>query len=245
MSATFHGSTEYIQQPDRREWDKSNGWQTIRSWIGPREGSLTFAQGVTDDGAIKVTVADDGPTSTITASYPDIRDGATVNSETGIEINVTWELDYSDLAKDILSHTYFSSVGSGVKADLVAAKAAVDAGEPVNAAWDTKAQEYYQFLSQGTTDYEMQAPVLRKTVKVAEAAGVKAATTGVGRSGAAPSDCPQVLWDNPTTNADGTSLTWLKKGPRVLDIGKGKFSITQEWVGARWSSILYCGNDSP
>jgi hypothetical protein len=245
MSATFHGSTEYIQQPDRREWDKANGWQTVRAWIGPREGSLPFAQTITADGAIKVTVADDGPTSTITASYPDIRDAASVNSEYGTELNVAWELDVSELEKDIVTHKAITPYNDGDRVDINEAKTAAADGKPMNPNWSAEASELYRFLSQGTTGYLVFAPILRKTIKVTDAAGVKASLDNVGRAGAAPADCPQILWDNPTATADGDAMQWLKKGPRVLEIGRGKYSIVQEWVGAKWSTILYGGNDSP
>jgi hypothetical protein len=244
MPGTFQGSSDVIEQPSRRDYSKSNGWATIRSWVGPRDAIYDFAVELTSTGAESLSITDEGPTSTVTATYPDAQDSS-IDSTQGID-NVEWELLGSDLEKPLETHSALNPGTDATKIDdITAAKAAAINGNPLDAAWGTAAQQLYQLMSQGVQAYVTTQYVLRKTIKVARGSEVQASLSNVNRV-EAPSGVPTDLFNVPTSTGDGSTLEWLKKPPTVRALGKGKFAIEQEWWGAtKWSSGLYGGTSSP
>lgn len=230
------------QQPDRREWSESVGWQTVRTWIVPADDRAALEQELIEDGAIKVSSVDDGATSTVSGTYPDARDGSQPGAEPQ---NVTWELVGNDLMKDIRTHSSLEPATDDDRRYIAEAKAAVDTGEePASmTSWTTKAWNVYYLLSKGTTDYVLTQYVLRKTIRVSESDGVKASLTNVNKV-EAPSGVPGALFSLPSEQGDG-AIQWLKKPPTVTYLGRGKYAITQEWWAGKWSSVLYGGSATP
>jgi hypothetical protein len=247
MSATWI-SKKRNQQPDKREWSESMGWQTVRTWIVPADDRAALEQELITDGAIKVSSTDDGATSTVSGTYPDARDGAQP-SETAA--NVVWELLGSDLNKDIRTHKDLraadGSAGDSARKDINAAFEAVSAGSALVSTWDTKAATIFRLLSKGTTEYAVTIYVLRQTIKCAAADGVRASMDDCNRVVALPA-YPTSLFNLSglkMPDDSGTSVEWLKKPPTVTYLGGGKYAITQEYWGASWSQVLYGGTALP
>lgn len=235
---------EMIEQPKKRKWENGGGWFTTRRWLGPVEMALPFANGLTTDGAQNITVSsEDGPIGEVVADYPDGED-PTLDGEQGV-VNVTWELSALSNEKSLRTHTTLEPANDAERADLNLAEQAFLSGLPKNSSWGTKAKKLFDHLSKGTSAYSAHYWLLRKTTKCSRESGVTAALSGIDRVGD-PSGAPDALFDIPTGVGDGDSIEWKKSPPSVTYLGRGKFSITEEWIGAReWSSDLYGGSAEP
>ncbi len=241
--ANFQGSGSVLEQPKQRTWNKANGWSTVRTWIGEKQDIFDFSVDLASSlGAEQVDVTDEGPTATVRATYPDAQD-TSLDGNQGVD-NVEWELLGSDLEKPLVAHGFFDSFGDDtLKNELNEAAKAVKEATPKDGAWGIEAKVLYDMLSNGTEAYVLTRYVLRKTIKVARSSLVQASLTNVNKV-EAPTGVPTDLFEIPDEQGDGT-IEWLKKPPSVRALGKGKYSIEQEWWGGQWSEILYDGTDQP
>lgn len=241
-TTTFIGIKDMIRQPDRREWAVGTGDLTIRTYIGPQSQAAALKTQLVADGATKVTQADDGATSTVTATYPFIaEDGVPPTTNAGQ--NITWELLGNDLNKDLRTHSSLSPTTDAEAKDINAAIEAVSAGTAKVSSWCAKAGIVFDLYSKGTTEYVLTQFVLRKTIKVSAADGVAASLANCNKV-EAPTGVPTALFAIPTNQGDG-AIEWLKKPPTVAYLGNGKYSIAQEWWAGKWSQDLYGGTASP
>ncbi len=250
-SAIFSGSSDLQEQPKQRTWSAESGWATVRTWEGERSAIDAFANTLTSQGAIGLSVSSSGesPVGRVSATFPDAQD---VNLNANPE-NITWELFGNDLEKDLTTHSSIKPLTDADRNALVMAKDYVvnppgDTIAEINAAITAnlsgKSLKLYQHLSQGTTGYVVTHYVLRKTIKVAGNSAVIASLVGVNKV-EAPVGVPGVLFNVPTEQGDGT-IQWLKKPPQVQSLGRGKFQIVQEWWGSNvWSKDLYGGASLP
>lgn len=232
------------QQPDRREWSESVGWQTVRTWIVPADDRAALEQELIADGAIKVSSVDDGATSFVSGTYPDARDGSQPSTDPQNEI---WELLGGDLNKDIRTHKNIAPTSDSESKDINAAFEAVAAGTAKVSTWGTRAGYAFDLLSKGTTEYVTTVFVLRHTVKCASTDGYTASMANLNRVVALPS-YPTALFNLSglkIPDDSSKSVEWLKKPPTVTYLGGGKYAVTQEYWGALWSSILYGGSATP
>lgn len=238
--ATIQGSFIEEQGTIYRQ-TKDGGWETTRTWEGEKATIRAFAATLSAGGAENVEVTEDGPTAKVSATYADAQDPI-IDQNQAVE-NVTWELLGNDLEKNLKTHSAITPASDGERADLNAAEAAVTAGTAKVAAWATKAKNLFDHLSKGTQAYLSTQYVLRKTTKVGRAAQVQASLSNVNKV-EAPVGVPTDLFNVPSDQGDG-AIQWLKKPPTVVYLGKGKFSIAQEWWGGKWSTQLYGGSATP
>lgn len=248
--AIFQGSTDLLEQPKRRTWSMEAGWATVRTWVGPKEATEAWAFKLsTTAGVSQVESSDDGAVGTVSATYPDPQTPGTNPS-----LNVTWELIGNSLEKPLETHSSIQSSDATIRGQLAKAKKyAMNPDEDLTpdqiaakiAAFDDKVKNWYALYSQGVTGYEVTYYVLRKTIKVASGDQVRASLSN-GNKVEAPTGVPTDLFDIPVDYGDSaTDYTWLKRPPTVTYLGRGKYSIQQEWWGAKWSQILYGGTKTP
>jgi len=250
MPGEFQGTTTVLEQPKKRTWTKADGWSTVRTWEGPTDAIFDKAVELSQiNGAEGVDLTEDGPTATVQATFPDAQDaGLDINQG---EENIEWELLGNDLEKDLKTHPYLKPASNADRKGLAAAERASQEATDPDPNWPSIADDYYKFLTQGTTAFILSQYVVRRTIKVSRLALVKASLANVNKvesplvSGM-PSD---LLFALPTIQVHGqttSALEWLKKTPQVRHLGRGKFSIQQEWWGAdKWSAALYNGTDVP
>ena len=249
---TFTGENGVLEQPKERQYSKGAGWSTIRKWIGPTTDILSLAASLaTEEKAQALSITGDGPTDTLTATYPDAQDGGGLDLSWSTD-NVSWELLGGQLEKDIRTHYSLFTTTEAEMADIIKAEYAARSGgvnmDGSNYAPTTIPGTYvYNFLRQGTTSYQIAQWVLRKTTKIGTGASVKVAVTGINKIESVSgtfNDGVIKLFDLPA--GDGwESIEWLKQTPQVRIIGRGKYSITQDWLGGVWSTLLYGGSHSP
>lgn len=244
MPGSFQGSTSVIEQPRQRTFAKGTGWATVRTWEGPRDDVFDFAKDLAaTGGAENINLTDEGPTAKVQATYPDAQDSS-IDATQG-EDNVEWELIGNDLEKKLQTHSDLDPGSDATKiTDMAAAVAAAAAGTPLDAGWGAAAQNVYNLLVQGVESYVVTHYVLRKTIKVARDSLVTASLSNVNKV-EAPVGVPAGLFGTPTNQGGTFTIEWLKKPPSVRYLGKGKFSIQQEWWAGKWSTGLYGGTHAP
>lgn len=239
------GQKSVLEQGKQRMWKAERGWATVRTWVGSKAACNAYLVTVQSSGATEIDCSEDGPTSTITATYPDAQDSSL--SALQSTQNITWELLGNDLEKNLKTFYTIFNQATGTAAqrqDLNAAEKAIKEATAINAGWYAGAQTYFKLASQGIESYLLTQYVLHKSIKVGGDGVVAASLANVNKV-EAPSGVPTILFSVPTDDGQGT-LEWLKKAPRVLYLGRGKYSIDQQWWGAaRWSNELYGGTGSP
>jgi hypothetical protein len=261
MVAQFSGTSDLLEQPQRRSFSLESGWSTIRTWQGPKDSVLVYAnQLAAERVATNIEVSNDGPVGTVSATYPDGQDE--VLDQDAETLNVTWELFSSDLEKDLSTHYQLIPTSDLERANQVKAKewvtnppinenyvatgnAATDTAAAIAyitssvAELDTKSKIIYDLMTRGTTSYIVAQYVIRKTIKVGRNSDVLASETNIGRV-TSIDGVPPGLFQIPGNHE------WLKKAPNVIFLGRGKYQIVQEWWGAdKWSQGLYAGTAQP
>lgn len=270
--SNFQGSGSIQEQPKKRTFNKANGWATVRTWIGERDDIFDFASELAVDNlAENVDVTDDGPTGTVTATYPDAQNTSLdLNQDLN---NVEWQLLGNDIEKDLQTHPTLRPSETDVAeqansvildkwlssppnppsiADPTAIQIRDYFVQQINGlkkdsgAADTKCKNRYLLHGLGVQSYVLTQYVIRKSIKVGRLSLVQASLTNVNRvESPSVSGMPlTLLFALPTKqyyNQVTSALEWLKKPPSVRALGNGKFSIEQEWWGADQWSTLLYG----
>lgn len=238
------GDAGPLEQPKVRTWTADRGWATVRVWKGAKEVIQSFIFTEQEPpGYESIRMTDEGEIATVEITYADSAAGVT---DAGA-MNVEWELLGNDLEKDLKTHSSLASDDDAILTQLAAAEKEflnpVSGIDYPRTEWDLKAKTLWRHLSKGTKAYLVTQYVLRKTIKVARDAGVLASLVGVNTV-EEPAGVPSDLFLQPTDQGDGP-IEWLKKPPTVRFLGRGKFSIVQEWWGGKWSGSLYLGSETP
>ena len=198
----------------------NDGTQTkVETWKGPYK-LLEAKQNAIGFTAKSTNLAPDGPNGILTITYeiPAPEDYQFTGSQTSIE--VVWQ----ELRKPIEQHPMFKNVPATEKKKAKdAAELEGEASEAAAQQLDTIAKKLYDFLINGTTDYNTGVPLVRRT---------KTRMAGSEGGGGA--------WfrDKPPVSVPG-SWEWLKTADERRKDGRA-FTLTEEWTGAtEWDKELY------
>jgi len=100
------GVNAFIEQAKKRTFSRQNGWATVRTWIGPKAKAEAKADELELDGAESIDVQEGVP-AIITATYPDDA-GDTRDEDNQAEANAIWEIQCSEMEKDLRTHGKFN-----------------------------------------------------------------------------------------------------------------------------------------
>ena len=247
--STIVGSTEAIEQPIRREWSASDGWQTIRSWMGPYAAVEALANefSTTTSGVDSMSLDKNGVEGILTTRIND--DPGTGTGGSVALANATWELILNEMMKPLRHSSYFDTGSAAIKTEYAQILDAFNQGQI--ASFSTTSNQGTVFkaaLIAGISDTMVAAPVLRQTmivsrrnevnVIVADAFTVKTSATILALI---PVD---FIWRSVLHPTTGTfkDYTWLQKLPTFRRIGRSRFEIGLEYWGAeKWVKYFYSG----
>jgi len=242
MPSEFTGLNTPVPQAERRTFSRENGWTTTRTWEGPTNEIMALAAGLTSE-ASTIDISGEGPTRRLTATYADAQDEALDSQQQ--ELNVTWELLGNSLFKDLKTHSSIEPDNEEERKQVLKAEENIhQPGKHSEESLGVKGLKLYQHLSKGTEGYEVVYWVLRKTIKVGVGTDVALSISNVNRV-EAPTGVDTALFSIPVSIEDIANMRWLKRPPSVLALGRGKYSIVQEWWAGKWSSDLYGGAEIP
>jgi len=145
------------------------------------------------------------------------------------------ELYGVDVIKDVLTASYFDSLSDAEVA--VVRKAYVDGPLPPDAGWSAMQLTLYQHFLHGAESFYETGFVLRVSKQ-----GVRTSALGASYANLNEVVATPTLSSAMETLVDALPAgEWLKKPPNVLNLGKGRWKVDQEYHWAdRWS-VVYGG----
>lgn len=249
---SIHGSSSFLEQPQRRGWDDTAGAQIFRTWEGPTSGLATFISGTLPAGYSKIDIEDDSEFCEVVAQYAAPGTDGIGGVETDGLVQRWWELDGNDIEKSLWNHPKVlarTSVYDAVQmASLRAHFEEVMAGTATTSWADpdgvsTAVNTAMLKLAQGIEAFSVSQYVLRKTEIVRTGTSLAASHSNVNRifSYAALTAAESTLAGYDLVAAAGlTGLEWLKRTPDVRPTQNGLYEIVTEYWGAdEWDSWIY------
>ena len=164
--------------------------------------------------------------------------GGEVNKANGDDIDSKKFNEDADQAVLEETKTYYE-YGSNAKHGIA------PAGEPQ--------ETYYKFLLRQQSEYLRSAAILRRTVQVSRRSELRSSWAKVDRAiklnetGFSSAGQGALIGAiNGMPEQDGTKKQWLKRAPQITQVGKGRYSMVQEWIyAAGWSANMYDGSQAP
>jgi len=252
--AAIIGADDFTQTASRQRWSVDGGLTTIIEFRGPLEKVKAKYDSLinTDDYDVLEFSIQDG----VGVLSIEVQDGNSQTSYVTPELNTVWELDAVEIIRDIRAFSDFANYsGTGGITHLEAIRKAAETAT-VQPAWnDSVDADYGRLLIRGTTEFIRSGMILRSTINAGSRTSVRASWSGVDRAHLLASG------DGPNPSGTGASAIigaiqshpdylsgkkqWLKRGPRVSQRTKSRFSIVQEWMFSRsWSERLYGGDEN-
>lgn len=234
-------------------WQRGRSYFTTKVYEGSEaaidalKDSLYTGSGGTLDAYSKVRIGGKFQLTVESGSTPS---GFVSVDDSDATSDATWELDAERLEKELIENPAFSSISAlraaAIERGIETHTAATDSGSvwtftvPAGTVTTSGAAEYaYASLRMRRVEsYVVFQYVIRRRWVTSKRSALRAANDNVGRVDTPPIPSSALV--------DLNSLEWLKMAPDVQEIGKNKFAISQEWLGAEeWSSILYGGSATP
>ena len=247
------GSNDFTQTSSKQRWSTDGGFTTVVEYKGPLDKVKTkYDSLINNDDYDVVEFSIENGVGVLTV---EIQDGNSQTSYVTPELNTVWELDSREIIRDIRTfHDFANYSGTGGITHLEAIRKAAETAT-VQPAWnDTVDADYGRLLIRGTTEYIRSSMILRSTINAGGRTSVTASWAGVDRahalasgngpnpSGTGASAIIGAIQQHP--DYIGSKKQWLKRGPRVTQVAKNRFSIVQEWMFSRsWSERLYDGDE--
>lgn len=234
-------------------WQRGRGYFTVKIYEGSEAAidalkeSLYTGSGGTLDAFEKSRIGGKFQLVVDTAAAPSAN--ITIEDQDA-ENDPTWELDSERLEKDLIDNAAFDSITATRAAALdraisthtaLSSTASVHTFTTPSGTVTTSGTAEFNYCSlrlRGVESYLEFQSVIRRRWIVSKRSQLRAANNNVGRVESPPIPSNALV--------DLNNLEWLKMAPDVQEVGKNKFAITQEWVGAEeWSALLYGGSASP
>lgn len=243
------GDNGYTLTSQTKTWSADSGILIRKTYAGPIEAVHDlFEELVQTDGVVTVDDTSSEGVGKLVVSSRD--DASLIQALDEKKVTETWELVGGDRYVDIRAHPTYAA--AEMQDDLEVVRKAALRGDPYPDQEDEVAEDYYNLLVKGTTQYLRSSVVLRRNQSFGQEADVVASWSGV--------DTPCKWSDIPIpsmtksyailnaisqwTEFDSGKMQWLKMAPQVRYLAKGRYQITQDWLFARrWSHSLYGGDD--
>jgi len=259
MAASIQGTNAMIEQAQRRRFSPEYGWQTVRTWIGPRALATALEETLVIDPTVTDINTDHAEPSTVSAAFTNLDGGTSPYMD---EQSALWELIPVELDQDLRTHPRLFPTFSGTVAPQIEEiNAALRKGNAFAAdiVWtDATAnmyKKYAELRTYGIDSWLTYNWTIRKSWCRRKGVEVPALISGVtkvftfeeiGVPTKAQWGTPKVhTW---TGGAWGEVAVpyWMKKSPQVrFNVKPARWEMTEEWQGAmRISGTLYDGGDS-
>lgn len=240
----LRGQSTLAEQKPRREWSRTEGWQTVRSWVGTNdaiEGLVAQLQAATG-GADRIAIFPDGPVSRLEAYVSSENAGAQETAAT------TWELVGNDLTKSLYELKKSRDLGTTVLEGIQEKVKDKDYSYTVPAG---DATSLYELIRKGTDSFTLSQYVLKKTSVVGSNYTAQIAFSGINKRwtttqiNAAEAIPTSVIFSITTLETSlpaagtGFAWSWLKRTPTVRAIARNRLEVSQEWYLEAWSTWIY------
>jgi hypothetical protein len=253
---TYHtilGDSNIIQLPDKRVWNLTDGWTTLKRYTGTSDAIKAKANELasSSSGVDNIDEEITGKSGQLICKV--IEDSGSSSGGNTEEANALWELIGQDILKPIEQHADFlTAITPNRKRQINkyiedTIKATAD-GIPAPSTDVEKALAGY--LSHQTLDFVLTQLIIRKSIILSTKSSITASYTSMNRVVTLESiNPPSILLGTLTSLPleDGTSgaWEWLKKAPQLRQVEKRKFQLIYEWWGAEKWAEIYGGSWTP
>ena len=270
MAQTVLGTNAFIEQPKQRKYSLAAGWQTVRTWHGPRALSAAKEQEILDTLSPESIESTEGTPAIITATFPS-EGGQSVNAEQVEKDNAVFELVKVDLDRPLMTHGYFNA--SAANATILegiedAIQHAEASAYRVSIAGNQPMLDYLDLRLRGVESFWTYSWVIRCQLVTRSTSALRAAQTDVGKvhtyaeaTGSLPVNeeavvsSSRIKWDQPSiyhyTNYEEAAIygagwqtipvnEWLKKAPEVRQFWQGSRRMYQ--ISQEWQGAVSWSN---
>jgi len=247
-----------------KSYTRQNGETESEEWRGPRDKAVILYNESKSNTNIDSVSFDDTPGAAVASVILTRVDQALEQNE---EENAIWEVDATEVFRDLRTHPYIVLRSGAIMTELQLADEKIKSGTAYSAgdyALTEVVIRYFALRRYGVEGYYQSVLVLRKTMTVSSRSDVEAAYENVNRVVSLNSidpprnllgplgELPNITAYSSFANPGSPTLEtgdweWLKKTPKVRSIaGSRRFEISNEWWGAdQWSTVFYGGTWDP